>query len=364
MGRKAEEDRIIKIQKGVFDPENGTLAETMRDAAESSSPRVLIVADSNVVQRTRNLGVRIGRYFKDHDIQIAIAPSIVGGGEKIKSDDFATVFSVVSAIAESKIGRNDIILAIGGGSVLDVALYAASQMRGGINCIIVPTTVSAMMDYSFAESAKINYRSVKDALRVKSRTAAVFIDTSFFETVLEGVWRGGIGEIVRYASVNDAKLMKKIAASAESLKNRDNELMSQIVGEAIESRKKRGGTNFGLWSALRLQAMSNYKLPHGYAVPMGITIDCAYAVSTGVLPEKDQRFICETLDAAGTLEGFAHSRHLIRQTENILYGLDAWALSSDGPIAVPSGIGRHALIEKPDRSVYEKVLTDLIEATE
>jgi 3-dehydroquinate synthase len=363
MGKKAE-DSYIKIQKDVFDSENDALAKTMREVAKSSSPRVLIVADLNVVQRTQQLGVKIGKYFNEHGIQIAGAPAIIGGGEKIKSDDHATFFSVVSAIAESKIGINDIILAIGGGAVLDVVLYAAAQMRGGINCIIIPTTPASMVDYTFSTIAKINYKSVKDALRINSRIASVLIDTSFIETVLEGVWRGGIGEIVRFASVNDAKLMKKIAANAEALKNRDCELMAKLIEETVESRKKKGGTNLGLWSALRLQAMSNYKLPHGYAVPMGITIDCAYAVSTGVLSEKDQRFICETLDATGTLEGFIHSKHLIRQTENILYGLDAWALSSTESITIPSGIGKHILLEQPDKTIYEKVLTDLIEATE
>ena len=354
----------VLIAEDVFAEGNPAFAGLLKELTGSAEPRVLMVADGNVVQRTEGLGTRIGKYVQTHGIKLAAPPVVLGGGEKIKSDNLQSVLKIVTAALDAKVGANDIVLALGGGTILDVAGYAACQVRGGVKLVRMPTTVASMLDAAFAAEAAVNSPSVKNAMRVPCPPAAVVVDPKFAATVLDGVWRGGIGEAVRHAAVTDGALMKKLAKSAEALKNRDMSVLSEIVQACIESRVKKGGTDFALWSAHRLEAMSGYKLPHGYAVPIGICIDCAYAVERNLMKEEDQEFICRVLADCGALDGLAHSRHLMTQPESILFGLDAWRLSTGSEaILVPAGIGKGKLDEGPDRAALEKVIKEFHEVS-
>ena len=364
VGWKREGTYPVKIVNDVFAEDHAELAKVLCEVTGSEHPRVLLVADANVVQRTDGLGTRIGRYLQAHGLELAGAPVVLGGGEKVKADNLQSVMTIVAAALEAKVGVRDAIVALGGGSVLDVAGYAAAQIRGGLKLVRLPTTVAAMVDAAFADNAALDHEGVKDALRVPSVPAAVVVDPRFALTVLDGVWRGGVGEMVRQAAVGDASLLKALVKSAEALKSRDAEAMFSLITAAVESRVKKGTTGFALWSAGRLEAMSGYKLPHGYAVPMSICIDCAYAVEKGILKEDDQEAICRILAACGALDGLAHSRHLLTQADSILRGLDAWRLTTGSEsIVLPSGMGKCKLEESPDRESFRKVMKEFLEVS-
>ena len=340
--------------------ESDVLADTLRKVTGSDEPKVLIVADMNVVQRTEGLGSKIGRYVQGHKIRLAGSPVVIGGGEKIKADNLQSALKIVSEILSAKIGRNDVVLAIGGGTILDVAGYAAAQVRGGVKLVRMPTTPAAMMDAAYADYAAVDSATVKDALRVPSVPAAVVIDTGFAASVLDGVWRGGISEAVRLAVASDAALLKKIESLAEAYRGRDMSALGEIAKAVHAVRAKKGGSPFAQWSAFRLESLSGYKLPHGYAVSIGICIDLGYAVEKGHLKPADRDRVVTLLGSCGALDGLTHSGHLLNQTENLLCGLDAWALSSGCPvIEIPYGIGKTEDEPAPDRGVYGAVLKNL-----
>ena len=341
--------------------ESAVLADVLKKVTGSEEPKVLIVADMNVVQRTEGLGSRIGRYVQGHGIRLAGSPVVIAGGEKVKADSLQSALKVVSALLSAKLGRNDVVLALGGGTILDVAGYAAAQVRGGVKIVRMPTTPAAMMDAAFADYAAVDSATVKDALRVPSVPAAVVIDTGFARTVLDGVWRGGIGEAVRQAMALDATFLKKLQQLAPAYGKRDMEAFAELVKGVCASRAKKGGTTAALWSAHRLESMSGYKLPHGYAVAIGICIDLNYAVEAGLLKPAVRDTVVGMLRDCGALDGLAHSNHLISQAENLLFGLDAWALSSaDGGVTLPVGPGKSKPVAELDRELFAKVLKSLV----
>lgn len=357
-------DYSVLFAEDVFAEDNPAFANLLKELTGSDEPRVLMVADGNVVQRTEGLGTRIGKYVQTYGIKLAATPIVLGGGEKIKSDNLQSAQKVMAAALEAKVGAADVMLAMGGGTILDVAGYVSAQVRGGVKLVRMPTTVAAMLDAAFAEEAALDSPVVKNALRVPCPPAAVVIDPKFAATVLDGVWRGGIGEAVRQAAVRDGALMKKLVKSVEALKNRDMAVMGEIVRACAESRVKKGGSDFALWSAHRLESMSGYKLPHGYAVPMGICIDCAYAVEKGLMKEEDQETICRVLADCGALDGLAHSHHLMTQPDSILFGLDAWRLATGREaVLVPAGVGKSQLVEAPDREAFKKVIKEFHDAS-
>ena len=336
------------------------LADTLRKITGSDEPRVLIVADMNVVQRIEGLGSKIGRYVQEHGIRIAGSPVVLAGGEKVKADNLQSALKIVSEMLQAKVGCGDVVLAIGGGTLLDVAGYAAAQVRGGVKIVRMPTTPAAMMGAAYADYAAVDSATVKDALRVPSVPAAVVIDTSFAGTVLDGVWRGGIGEAVRLAVAKDASLLKKVEAATEDYRGKDMSALATIVRAVHAVRAKKGGTQLGQWAALRLESMSGYKLPHGYSVPIGLCIDLGYAVRKGLLKPADRDRAVGVLRLCGALDGLNHSSHLVGQTDNLLCGIDAWMLTFGGEaFPVCGGIGKSGTESGPDREIYRKVLKEL-----
>ena len=350
----------VEFAEDVFG-ESTVLADVLKKVTGEESPKMLIVADMNVVQRTEGLGSRIGRYVTAHGIRLAGSPVVIAGGEKVKADNLQSALKVVSALLTAKLGRNDVVLALGGGTVLDVAGYAAAQARGGVRIVRMPTTPAAMMDAAFADYAAVDSATVKDALRVPSVPSAVVIDTGFAASVLDGVWRGGVAEAVRLAVASDATLLKKLQKLATAYRERDLATLDEIVRMVCKTRAKKGDAALGLWSALRLESMSGYKLPHGYAVAIGICIDLGYAVETGLMKAGDRDAVLEILQACGALDGLAHSGHLLSQADNLLFGLDAWQLSSvDRKIAVPAGIGKVKAVGEVDREAFRAVLKKVV----
>ena len=100
----------------LFAEDNAAFSDILRSLAQSETPNVLLVADQNVVQKTQSLGTRIGKYFQKYGVKMASAPVVLSGGEKNKSDNFQSVMTLVASMVDSKIGANDIVIALGGGA--------------------------------------------------------------------------------------------------------------------------------------------------------------------------------------------------------------------------------------------------------
>ena len=350
----------IEFADDLFAAGGDVLADVLRSVTGTESPRVMMVADLNVVQRTEGLGTRIGAWVRDRGVALAGSPIVLGGGEKIKGDGFQSALRIVSAALAPEAGRVDALVVIGGGSVIDVAGWAAAQVRGGLKTVRIPTTVAAMVDSAYAETAALNLTGRKDVLCVPCPPAAVVIDLGFAHTVLDGVWRGGFAEALRVAAACDATLLKRLLELSEAFRGRDDAALAEVVRAVVKVRRSVPVPPLALWGAVRLEEMSGYKLPHGYAVALGLMLDAAYAVCRGQLPEETRAAWTQALSASGVLDGAAPSRHLLSRSDDLLAGLDAWAATRPGAgFCFPAGDGRCASEEFPDKDTMKAAL-DLI----
>ncbi len=349
----------VEFVEDVFSEDSKVLADTLRRVSGAETPRVLIVADVNVVHHTEGLGAKIGRYFQTHGVEMAAQPVILPGGEKIKADGLQRILSVVGSLVTSRLGAKDVVLALGGGAVLDVAGFAAAIVRGGVPLVRIPTTPAAMIDAALSTHAFADGQTVKDVLAVSAVPAAVLVDKTFAPTVLDGVWKAGFAEALRLAVVRDKSLVKWLAENAAAYARHEVEVLGKMVDDCFALRKKAGGTDFALWSANRLETMSGYKLPHGYAIALGIIIDATYAVAEGLLAEDDRRLLVQALTDSGVMDGAVHSRHLLAQTDKLLDGLELWAIAhGTEEIELMKGLGK-SVCEIPDRGAMKAAL-DLI----
>lgn len=316
--RKNSLNYPVEFVNGVFG-DNDKLAEIIRKATGAETPRMFIVADYNVVMRNEGLGARIGRYVKAHGLALAGTPEVMGGGEKVKSDGLQSVMRILTAMTEAKLSEQDVVIAIGGGTILDIAGYAAGQYLGGVKLIRVPTTPAAMFEAAFAERAAVDFLNRKDALQVPSVPAAVLVDTAFANTVLQGVWRAGYGEAVRIAVMNEPKTLSKLEDLAPAFAERSPEALARAVELVHAIRVKKGGTDFALALAGELETMSGWKLPHGYAVAIALVAELADSEQRGELALKTASQAAAILTSAGALDGLDHSRNLLERTGRDLY---------------------------------------------
>jgi len=309
--RKNCSDYPVEIVEGAFAEGNAVLADVLKKVAGVEKPRVMLVADQNVVNRIETLGKDIGRWVQANGIELAAPPVLASGGERVKSDGMQTAMEIAWSMLKAKVGTGDVVLAIGGGSLLDVACWAAAQLRGGVPVVRMPTTPAAMVDAAFSE----------------------------------------------YAAVLDAALTKKLVKLAGMYRDRDPAALREMVEATVATRTKKGGTDFAIWAAHRLEAMSCYRLPHGYAVVIGISIDTAYATMKGVMKETDRKTICDALSASGAMDGAVHSQHLLGRDELVLLGLDSWQLTNGTrAITLPAGIGKSEVEENPDRDTMKRAV--------
>ena len=346
----------VEFTTDIFDKGNGILVDTLRKVTGSDRPRVMLVADLNVVQHIQGLGTRIGAYITARDIDLVAKPTVIAGGEKIKCDNLRAALTIVSAALEAKIGADDVMLILGGGSLFDVAGWAAAQVRGGVKTVRIPTTPAAMIDAAFADNAALDSVNIKDALKVPCTPAAVLIDHGFAAGVLDGVWRGGFAAALRQSAVTDAGFFASLADTASVFRNRDLDALGEMVKKAYSSRTEHDVKPFGEWSALRLEAMSSYKLPHGYALSLGMLIDAQYARLQKLLSDEEFTAIEKALAESGAKEGSSHIRHLLDQDDVLLAGLSAWRLSHPEGVVFPKGIGRSVTVEIPDLATMKSAL--------
>lgn len=343
----------VEVVEDVFGA-SSALADALRAAvAEGTSPRVLLVADYNVVQHTSGLGTKIGRYLADHGLTAAGKSVVLPGGEKAKTDGLQEVRRVLEAAAAARPGPDVCLVAIGGGSVLDVAGYAASQLAGGVRLVRVPTTPAALFDAAFAGRARLDFGGVKDALCVASEPAAVLLDPTFAQTVLDGVWRGGFGEVVRLAAVGDRRLFAAAERLAASYRAREPSALAELVSLALEAHRRGVATDFARAAAAEMQERSGFKLPYGYAVSMAVAVEGAYAALRGLQPQEDADRMRQVLAVGGALDGLGHSQYLLGAAESLA---DACLVRRRGAADLPGGIGVGVIDDAPDRSLYLQAL--------
>ncbi|GAB4049365.1 3-dehydroquinate synthase [Spirosoma litoris] len=298
--------------------------------------KLLFVIDSGVIDAHPTLQAEITTYFDQHTDIVELIPDllIIPGGETAKNEP-VYVEKIVDAVDKYGIDRHSYVVAIGGGSILDLVGYAAAISHRGIRHVRIPTTVLSQNDSGVGVKNGVNYRGKKNFLGTFVPPVAVFNDSSFLTTLDDRDWRSGIAEAVKVALIKDASFFEWIEANAQALAARDSEAMDYLIhrcaqmhlehisgGDPFEMGSSRP-LDFGHWSAHKLEQLTNFELRHGEAVAIGIAMDSVYSNQLGWLTEQDTHRILTTLrtlgfslyqpmldanDSAGVLKGLAEFR--------------------------------------------------------
>ncbi len=283
----------------LFSPENPLLQEFLRIEKKSDTPpKIFFVLDEGVVANHPDLVKKIKFYFNEFkSLHLVEEMMVVPGGEVAKNDE-KLFRNLVSAVNKHKIDRHSYLVAIGGGSVLDLAGYAAAVSHRGIRHIRIPTTVLSQNDSGVGVKNGINYFNKKNFLGTFAPPVAVFNDFHFLTTLDDVDWRSGISEAIKVALIKDAPFFQWLVQNAQLLAKRDMPAIQYLIkrcadlhmqhirsGDPFEMGSARP-LDFGHWSAHKLEQLTQFSIRHGEAVAIGIALDSVYSHLSGRLSKQ------------------------------------------------------------------------------
>src|ERR1700726_4685191 len=221
----------------------------------------------------------------------------VAAGEGSKS--FAVLERVCEALLDARIERGDLVVALGGGVIGDLAGFAAAVVRRGLDYIQVPTTLLAQVDSSVGGKTAINSRHGKNLVGAFYQPLLVVADTAVLDTLPPRQFRAGYAEVVKYGLLGDAGFFGWLDANVKEVfaggTAREHAIATSCrMKAAIVARDEREtgdrallnlGHTFG--HALEAAAGFSDRLLHGVAVALGMVLAAEFSARLGILaPEQ------------------------------------------------------------------------------
>jgi 3-dehydroquinate synthase len=204
---------------------------------------------------------------------------ITPAGENSKNIN--TIVSIIEAMERDYLGRDSIIVALGGGTVGDIAGFAASIFKRGIPVVQIPTTTVAQADSAIGGKTGVDSSVSKNAFGAFWHPAAVYIDIATLITLDDRQFRAGLVESIKHALIADSKYFDFLEQNLDAILRREQSVLEQVAhfnckikGSIVEAdpdeKNQRRILNYGHTIGHAVEAASGYKLLHGEAVAIGI----------------------------------------------------------------------------------------------
>jgi 3-dehydroquinate synthase len=199
-------------------------------------------------------------------------------GENSKSIE--TYQNILEFMTEKQMSRSDIIIALGGGVVGDIAGFAAATYLRGIKFISIATTLLAAVDSSVGGKTAVNLDAGKNQIGTFHQPSLVICDTDTLSTLSDKIRSDGYAEIIKYGMICDIELLN--LENIDEIIERCVIIKSKFVNEDERDTGVRQLLNFGHTIGHAIEKMHNYHISHGHAVAYGMLIMTRAAVAHGL----------------------------------------------------------------------------------
>lgn len=234
---------------------------------------------------------------------------VVEEGESSKT--YAGLEKVSEALIAAKIERNDLVIALGGGVVGDLAGFAAAILRRGVDFVQVPTSLLAQVDSSVGGKTGINSPQGKNLLGAFHQPVLVIADTAVLDTLSPRQFRAGYAEVAKYGVLGDEAFFSWLERNHSDIVKggsaREHAIATSCRAKAaIVSRDERETgeralLNLGHTFGHALEAATGFsdRLFHGEGVAIGMTLAAQFSAKLGMIGEADAARIERHLIEAG-----------------------------------------------------------------
>ncbi len=238
---------------------------------------------------------------------INVKTFIMQAGEKNKNID--TYAAMINFVADAKLSREDVIIALGGGVVGDLAGFVAATYMRGIKVIQMPTTLLACIDSSIGGKTGFDLPQGKNLIGAFHQPSAILIDLETLKTLPKEEFQNGLGEGIKYAFLIGNEMIELLKEGLE-----DGNLLDFVTRcvdyklDIVNKDEKESGLrkllNLGHTLGHAIEKESNYTIPHGLAVTKGTLCVANASVNYGKLQKQaylDAIEICKKYDLDYTI---------------------------------------------------------------
>ncbi|WP_440055260.1 3-dehydroquinate synthase [Pseudoalteromonas sp. T1lg65] len=358
-------DYNVVCTNDAFTIDNKILSEVIQQAVGSrDSLKIFCVIDKGVADKHTELSLKVEQYLHQRlRGRVEVFCMEVAGGEVCKTQQ--QVDTVIAQMLAHQLDRHSMVIAIGGGALLDMVGFACAIFHRGIKLIRMPSTVLAQNDAGIGVKNGINAFGHKNFLGAFSTPVAVINDAALLNTLEPRDKRAGLAEAIKVALIKDAEFFDWLEENVEPLagfsENQTNQAIRwcaqchlQHITEAGDPFETGSGRplDFGHWSAHKLESMSQFALRHGEAVAIGIALDSLYAKLLGSLTEAQCDRILELLQKLG----FELWHNVMDSLDSdgiptFFQGLEEFRQHLGGELSIPvlTGIGQYQNVTEIDQ---------------
>lgn len=285
----------IYIERGILDQAAEKISQVY------SGRKVMIISDDRVFSY---YGDRLKRILEEKYECFTV---VIPHGEQSKSIHILP--SVYAELLKAKLSRTDLIVALGGGVVGDLAGFVAATYLRGVKFIQIPTSILAQVDSSVGGKVAVDLAEGKNLVGAFYQPQMVLIDPDVLETLPKRYVIDGMGEVIKYGCIKDAELFDKLEAygSFENLKAHITDVIAacvdikrRIVEEDEFDVGERLLLNFGHTLGHAIEQYHHYEREsHGEAVAIGMYQITKLAEEKGLTKIGEAQRIRQVLEAYG-----------------------------------------------------------------
>ena len=281
----------------------------------------------------------------------------------------------VEWLLAQKVERRDIVLALGGGVIGDLAGFAAAVLRRGVRFVQVPTSLLAQVDSSVGGKTGINAPQGKNLIGAFHQPSMVLCDIDVLASLPPRDFLAGYGEVVKYGLLGDAAFFQWLeengpAAAAGSPEararavRRSCEMKAEIVARDETEQGDRALLNLGHTFCHALESATGYsdRLLHGEGVAIGCALAFELSARLGLCPQEDPSRVrahlkgmgmkCDLSDIPGELPGAAALLDLMGQDKKVIDGQLRFILARGiGQAFVTADVPREAVLALLDEAL-------------
>ena len=355
----------IHIGEGLLEQAGSLIAPLLKRSFTA------IVSDENVAR------------FHLKALQASLAASgiksvavVLPAGEKTKS--FTALAQLCDHLLGAGVERRDKIIALGGGVIGDLAGFAASILRRGVDFIQIPTTLLAQVDSSVGGKTGINSAHGKNLIGAFHQPLAVLADTGLLETLPPRELAAGYAEVAKYGLLGDLSFFEWLEANAAILMRGDMQARkfairkscsakAAIVAEDETEQGVRALLNLGHTFGHALESATGYsdRLLHGEGVSIGMVLAFRFSERLGHCKVGTAERVAKHLqgvglpthmnDIAGPLPSVTSLVDIMRQDKKAQGGKLTFILARDiGDTFIAKDVSNHAVIEFMNEDLRRK----------
>lgn len=277
----------------------------------------------------------------------------IGVGEQFKT--IATVQELCEGFAQAGLTRGDVVVAVGGGMVTDVAGFAAASYHRGISVVHVPTTLLGMIDAAIGGKTGVNLSQGKNLVGAFWQPSGVICDLNTLATLPDREVRCGNGEMAKYHFLTGDDLA---ALDLEARVARCVEIKAEVVASDERESGRRAILNYGHTLAHALEIASGHEIAHGEAVSIGLIFAARLAERLGRI---DSARVAEHLEVVGGLYGLQTDIPRVGSADELLALMFRDKKAIDGLTFVLDGPNGVELVADIDPAIVRDVLVEALQ---